>query len=639
MKNIYLKQDEEIISVIDKLINSKGDSVNLFIPLGAQIWQSSINLKLLKREADNLEKEVNLIVSDDLGAEMAEKIGFSVKKEADFPVETIGEEDNEELDEDEDEDKELEIVEVEEEPIQESEVEVEEVPEEVLEEENRDMIDFLVDELKPEGKVASTALFFKKEDKKENKEEKIISTIANSEESRKRMADIINPRKNVQSSFLERNFFKRKPEQKIIKKTVKKEEIKISQKPKQDVFLNNENERIEDHISEEYISTKSFKWAKFLIIFIIIAFLIASLVGYLVLPKAEVVVYPKYENMDFDLSVVGSKEISQVDISLNKIPIQEIEVSKTASKEFESTGEKQLNEKAKGFVTVYNGYSSSPQVLVATTRFESSNGKIFRISDKITIPGAEISEGKIIASSIEVEIFADEPGESYNIDASDFTIPGFKGSSKYAGFYAQSKSPMTGGSTGKIKVVSSEDLENAEKSLSEEIKNEVMQAFEDQIPTDLKMIDSSLTEDIVIISTVKEEAKTDTFTLEIKAVVKALLFKEKDIKNLIDLNVISMIPEGKEPISKTQKIEWGEPVIDDENDEILFDLKVEENVAWKIDTISLKEELAGLDEIEVRKYLSNQIKIQESKVSFWPFWVNHIPKQKEKINITIDCKD
>ena len=622
MKNIYLKQDEEIISVIDKLINSKSSSVNLFIPLGAQIWQSSINLKLLKREADNLEKEVNLIVSDDLGAEMAEKIGFSVKKEADFPVETI----KEENDKDEVEDKLEEILE--------SELENENKQEESGND-NKDMIDFLVNELKPDKKIVSSALFFQKK----NKEKDVVSTVANSKESRNRMADIVNPNKNVQSKFFERNFFKKKPEQKIIKTKIKKKEIKISKKPERDVFLNNENARIEDHISEDHVSTKSLKWTKFLIIFLIIAFLIAGLVGYLVLPKAEIIICPKYEEMNFDLSVSGSKEISQVDVSLNKIPIQEIEMSKITSKDFESTGEKQLNEKARGFVTVYNEYSSSPQVLVATTRFESSNGKIFRISDKITIPGAEISEGKIIASSIETEIFADEPGEDYNIDSSDFTIPGFKGSSKYAGFYARSKSPMTGGSIGKVKVVSSEDLEKAEKSLSEEIKNEVKQALEEQIPTDLKMIESSLTEDIVIISTVKEEAETDNFTLEIKAIVKALLFKEKDIKNLIDLNVISMIPEGKEPISKTQKIKWGEPVIDDEDDEILFDLNIEESVAWKMDTISLKEDLVGLDEIEVRKYLSNQIKIQESKVSFWPFWVNHIPKQKEKIEITIDCEN
>ena len=111
MKNIYLKQDEEIISVVDKLVESKDSRINLFIPSGAQIWQSSINLKLLKREADNLEKEVSLIVSDDLGAEMAEKIGFIVKKETDFPVETIKEENSEDQ-----------------EVIQENEIEFQETP-------------------------------------------------------------------------------------------------------------------------------------------------------------------------------------------------------------------------------------------------------------------------------------------------------------------------------------------------------------------------------------------------------------------------------------------------------------------------------------------------------------------------------
>ena len=639
MKNIYLQQDEEIISIIDKLVQSEENVVNLFIPSGAQIWQSSINLKLLKREVDYSKKDVNLIVSDDLGAEMAKRIGFAVQKEADFPVEMIKEENNEieveemEIEQEQEEKKEIKFEEIPEQEIEpkveleESEVELEEPAEKIEKEENvdkSDMIDFLVSELKSEDSEDKT----------------ITPVVANSEETKKKMADIVNPYKNVEPKLFENRFFKKSPKKKIIKKKIERKEVKISKKPEQDVFLNNEiefennNNNIEDNVP-----AKSFKWAKFLIFFVIIAFLMVGLVCYLVLPKADIVIYPKYDNMSFDLSFVGSKDISQVDVSLNKIPIQEIEVSKTASKEFESTGEKRLNEKARGFITVYNEYSSSSQVLVATTRFESSNGKVFRILDQITIPGAKISEGKIIGSSMEVEVFADESGESYNIDSSSFTIPGFKGSPKYAGFYAESNSPMTGGSTGKVKVVSAEDLKKAKENLSEEIRNEVKLAFEEQIPTDLKTIESSLDEEIIIISTVKEGAKTDKFTLEIKAIIKALLFKEKDIKNLIDLNIISMISEGKEPLSETQKIQWGEPVIDDENNEILFDLNVEENIAWKIDTNSLKENLLGLDEIEVRKYLSNQIKIQESKVSFWPFWVKQIPEQKEKIEIIIDCKN
>jgi len=48
MKNIYLEPNEEIISIIDRLIQVEDEQVNLIVPSGAQIWQSSINLKLLK---------------------------------------------------------------------------------------------------------------------------------------------------------------------------------------------------------------------------------------------------------------------------------------------------------------------------------------------------------------------------------------------------------------------------------------------------------------------------------------------------------------------------------------------------------------------------------------------------------------
>lgn len=618
MKNIYLEQDEEIISVVDKIIQSKEDSINLFIPSGAQIWQSSINLKLLKREVDNLNKSLNLVVSDDLGVEMAEKIGFAVKKESDFPVETIKEEtETENLPEEE-------FVQDEVEEIQESAEEKNKgkAPQGETnnqQENKKDMIDFLVDELKPGEE---------KQETKEKDGQKIIATSSGSEDYKKKMADIVNPKKEKRSIFFDKGFFNKKNEETEIKK-----EVKIAKKQEQDIFLSQEANE-----SEKIVSRKSFKWSKIVAVFAAIAFIIACLIGYLVLSKAEIIICPNYEKMEFDLSIAGSKNISQVDVSLNKIPLQEIEVSKTSSQEFNSTGEKQLDEKSRGFVTVYNGYSSSPQVLVATTRFESDEGKIFRIPDQITIPGAKINEGKIVPSSIEVEVFADEPGEAYNIDASNFTIPGFKGTAKYAGFYAESNSAMTGGSTKKVRVVSEEDLEKAKEELSQKVKDEVLEAFSEQIPTELKIIESSLTEDIIIVSTVKEGTEADKFTLEIKAIVEALLFREKDVKDLIDLNVISMIAEGKEPLSITQEIKWSEPIVDD-NDEILFDLEVKEDIAWKIDTGALKESLTGLKESEVRKYLSCQDKIKEARVSFWPFWVKHMPKQKEKIEITIKCNN
>ena len=112
--------------------------------------------------------------------------------------------------------------------------------------------------------------------------------------------------------------------------------------------------------------------------------------------------------------------------------------------------------KASGIITVFNEYSSDSQRLVASTRFLSSSGKIFRAIEDIYIPGAQLNDDEIIPSSIDVEVVANYLGAEYNIGPSDFTIPGFKGTVKYAGFYGKSNTAMNGGSN---ETIEDNDLE------------------------------------------------------------------------------------------------------------------------------------------------------------------------------------
>ncbi|MFH1460834.1 MAG: hypothetical protein ABIF84_00190 [Patescibacteria group bacterium] len=594
MKYIYLEPNEEIVSVIDRLIQVQTKQINLIIPTGAQIWQSSINLKLLKREADLLNKQLTLIVADDLGAEIAEKIGFLVRKERDLPVELIQEE-SQPADEEITKPSELE----------EPEVELASIPKSSKE----NMIDLLVEELESdEGRPRKTSPFlsWKKKPKKE------VSLAAQKGVSPKKMIDIVNPQAGPQPRFFRR------------KKTP-----------------------IQSFQSGPLIEEKSFtktivrpittKWSKLLVVFVAAAIVITGIIAYLVLPTTEVIISPKKEKVGFDLEVVGSKGTTQVNQSLNEIPLQEIEVRKTKSQTFKATGEKEISEKASGNITIYNEYSSSPQTLVATTRFESSDGKVFRIPNGITVPGAEIEEGKIIASTIKVKVVADQPGPDYNIGPSEFTIPGFKGTAKFAAFYAKSDEAMSGGAIGKVKVVLDEDLEKAEESLTSSLKDEVGRTLDEQIPEDWQIVKNGRKEETVKISSnVDSGDQTEQFLSEIDYSIKALLFKEEDLKTLVDLNLKAQIPEDREPLKASQQIIYSDPIIDWSKKQVSFSLEVEEEVARKIDIESLKEELAGMNEVEVRKYLANQPEIERARVSFWPFWVKKIPSQTKKIQITIE---
>jgi hypothetical protein len=622
MKNIYLEPNEEIISAVDRLAQTEDDQINLVVPSGAQIWQSSINLKLLKREADNLNKEVTFVVADDLGAEMAERIGFAVKREKELPIELVQQQEGKTFQEEEGGTMEVPVEAQEKGIIKEDKDEQRENMQMSQSKEN--MIDLLVDELESEKKTKNPFTLLTSWRRKPYQDRR---SDIRGKFPQKRMADIITPKDDLKTGFYRSPISQKKP--------LDREESGLKPAPVPEPART--EPPLEERVFSEVEKPAGSKWSKLFISFIIIALIVAGLVSYLVLPNAEISITPKTETIAFDLLVIGSKDISRIDETLNQIPLQEVEVTKTKSRVFATTGEKEINEKARGYITIYNEYSSSPQTLVATTRFESSDGKVFRIPKSVTVPGAKIEEGKIIASTLKVEAVADQPGEDYNIGPSNFTIPGFKGTPKFAGFYGKSTDSMTGGYVGKVKIVLAKDLEKAESTLVRELKKEVKQALEGQIPTDLRIIEDGLKEEIVKISSNFEEGdKTDKFTLEVEASMRALLFKEEDLKNLVDLNLISRVSENKSPLKETQKITWDKPVIDWSKGEVSFSLNIEEDVAWQIDIQSLKENLAGQSEVEVRKYLADQPEIEKAKVSFWPFWVKKMPSQEKKIKVNIE---
>ena len=70
-------------------------------------------------------------------------------------------------------------------------------------------------------------------------------------------------------------------------------------------------------------------------------------------------------------------------------------------------------------------------------------------------------------------MYADEPGPGYNIDLTDFSIPGFKEAGldkKFADIYAVSTGAMTGGFIGTKKVLSDDQIQKAQVSLSDNVQ-------------------------------------------------------------------------------------------------------------------------------------------------------------------------
>jgi len=357
-------------------------------------------------------------------------------------------------------------------------------------------------------------------------------------------------------------------------------------------------------------------------------------VVYFVLPRAQVIITPKKENIKFKTEIIVDKNINSVDVEAGKVPGQFFQVESMETKEFPTTGEKDVEEKANGKIIVYNQYSSADQTLVKTTRFKSSNGKIFRLANTTTIPGATIEEGKIIASSKEVEVIADEAGEAYNIGPSDFTIPGFEGTPKYAAFYGKSTEAMSGGAKGKMKVATADDISGATNIVTIELKDKVSKEFQEKIPKDLKLLKESQALEVVESkSTLKANQPGEKFTVSVKVKASGLAFKEQDVLYCIERNIGDNISGSKTLIFSTIKINYTVSKLDLSQGKVNYDCDVEAETAFNIDNQKIKDDLANKSEAEVRKYLSSLPEIESAKVIFWPFWVKRVPENQNKIKV------
>jgi len=85
-KILYLEIDEEITSVIDRLKKTAEADIHLVVPKEAALLQSIVNLKLLKKQADSLGKQIQIITHDKVGRNLAEQVGIhSVSKIGEEP--------------------------------------------------------------------------------------------------------------------------------------------------------------------------------------------------------------------------------------------------------------------------------------------------------------------------------------------------------------------------------------------------------------------------------------------------------------------------------------------------------------------------------------------------------------------------
>jgi len=274
---------------------------------------------------------------------------------------------------------------------------------------------------------------------------------------------------------------------------------------------------------------------KYFVVFLIVFLVLGATAGaYFFLPRATIILHLNKSEKSMSLAIKADTQTSSLDETKEEITAALEQISKEKSGEFEATGSQSGAGKATGKVVIYNEFSSESQPLVVTTRLETSDGKIFRITKSIVVPGLTQVGEETKPGAIEVEVTANKPGEEYNIDPTTFKIPGFKGGPKYEKFHAESTKAIEGGSKGEATNVTAEDLAAAKEKLVAEAKKEVLEDLRNRLGSGRHFFEDTALFDVASSnSSEKAGSQVPKFTYTVNIKVRVLSFQEEDVRELI----------------------------------------------------------------------------------------------------------
>jgi hypothetical protein len=350
-----------------------------------------------------------------------------------------------------------------------------------------------------------------------------------------------------------------------------------------------------------------------------------------------------FSNVTIEVITDVATSTHELDIEFNEkggnnaLPLYYYDTDFNYSNTYEATGVKEGGiSKASGEIIVYNEFSKEPQVLIATTRFESPEGLIFRTTQRITIPGYTLDEnGKIIPGTTTVSVIADGEGENYNLEPTKFTIPAFKSSPRYDKIYGISTRKFEGGGSTQVKFITSQDIAAARGKIAEYAYEKAKEEITSQMPIDMKLLDQASKIQIDKIEVkAKEGEERSSFEATISGTFSILVFDERDIKKyLADKELTPLV--SNDLFSTQYQLTYSNPQISFENRTLSLHLKVNEIVVPNVDTLTFKQSIAGKDIDTLKTEILKLQGIKEVNVSIWPFWLKNLPTNLDRISIKL----
>ena len=325
------------------------------------------------------------------------------------------------------------------------------------------------------------------------------------------------------------------------------------------------------------------------------------------------------------IEITAKEDTKQVSLSLSVGENADIQGSVNSklyewSNKYYPTGVKMIEAKSEGKIVVYNKQAKD-QPLIINTRLLSTDGILFRMKERATIPAN---------SQKEVEVYADVEGGSGDVLPTQFTIPGLSQTLQTL-VYGESVNAMFGG-VRKVGVLGVDDLDAAKVLYKEQVK----EAFLKELG--LNSLGVALKIDIGKIKSDREIGEeVSEFILTGANRVVAVNYNPDKLQEIINNKVSGEIDKGAEKFLAVNNESRVELVSVNEETGIA-EFSVYQEVLVTLDANADKLSIvnfAGKKKDEIERYVLALDHVTGVDVKFSPGWMVTAPSVADKIKIIV----
>ena len=351
---------------------------------------------------------------------------------------------------------------------------------------------------------------------------------------------------------------------------------------------------------------------------------------YLFINKATVVLNIDGKKIDKNQNVTFSDKPS--DPKNNIIQAEFVSVSEDGSVSTQSTGKKEVGDKAKGTVTIFNNATSS-QTISAQTTILSSNDLEFALDKSVTVSSAsgDIFSGTTPGKA-NVNVTADKIGQEYNLPSNiKFTI----GASTTMA--EKNDNPFSGGTKKEIAVVSKDDIEKLLQNLPKNLEQKAKDDLKKEVSGDkvlLPVFISATVSKKDFDKNTNDEAKQ--VTLKGSVDFEGIAYKKSDATNFANELLKTSISNDLTVDSNNIKVQVKD-IKENKNKEVAANITIGGVLVPKIDEKKLSNDISGKSFEDAQDVLEKlpQVGSVEIKLFFnIPFFPKRLPFSSKNVKIT-----